>query len=291
MDGQCPDMGCSLRYNCCQQADICPTNKICKLVNYAEKPWKRFTCECPDGYHGDNCERPIRSCKSYDDGSHKSGKYKVAGDDNSVFEVYGHFDSNASWTLVQSSSKDDGKFSAQSLFNNYPLNEDSPTWSAYRLSKTRMKSIEDNSAFLQFTCDYEKFHDIKNSDYVQIPFVEIKKHNRIVDVLQFNYYIMDITVQKGRGKLGNDDLSHCHISLFQDEGWPLLMFFPRESQSDDCNINNIRDLSCSKQYDEYYFFSSYYHILCTEKLHRCVQSPYSTTQLWFGTPRGSDNGK
>ena len=93
-------MSCAMKYNCCQQSDLCPENKICKPINSLQQPWKRFTCECPDGYHGDDCHQPITSCDGYANSSRTSGWYKVvesAG--SSVRDVYCHFDSDGAWTL------------------------------------------------------------------------------------------------------------------------------------------------------------------------------------------------
>ncbi|CAB4043664.1 Dihydrolipoyllysine-residue acetyltransferase component 3 of pyruvate dehydrogenase complex, partial [Paramuricea clavata] len=145
LEGHCSGMNCPMKYNCCQQSGICPENKICKPVNSQEQPWKRFTCECPDGYHGDNCDQPITSCQGYAKGSRKSGMYKAV--DSIVgllYSVYCHFDSESAWTLVQSYSfanRSLGQFK-KSLSNNRPISENALTWSGYRLSKARMESIK-----------------------------------------------------------------------------------------------------------------------------------------------------
>ena len=93
-------MSCAMKYNCCQQSDLCPENKICKPINSLQQPWKRFTCECPDGYYGGNCDLPIMSCQGYAHSFAKSGKYKVVDFNETVYEVYCHFDSDGgAWTL------------------------------------------------------------------------------------------------------------------------------------------------------------------------------------------------
>ena len=276
-----------MSYNCCRQASLCPMNKICKPLNSMAKPWKRFTCECPDGYHGDNCDQPIRSCAGYVGDSRISGIRKVVGYNNSVYDVFCHFHSGASWTLVQSYGFVNVSIESnfrKSLYESHPLNENSLTWSAYRLSKLRMKSIKDNSTFLQFTCDYEKIRDIEQSDYVQIPLQDIEMSSENVsDVLELDESTTYLTIREDRGKIGNDDLSKCQMWLHQSSRWSLLMGFTNESQTDDCIINHISNFSCHD--NEYYFFSSdHLDSICIKKLHRCVQHDNSTTQLWFGTP-------
>ncbi|CAB4007280.1 Hypothetical predicted protein [Paramuricea clavata] len=140
-------------------------NSICKPINSLKQPWKRFACECPEGYHGDNCDEPITSCGGYLDGPRKSGMYKVMDSEKSMHEVYCHFQSDVAWTLVQSysfangSSNSEFKQVRKSLCESHPLRENALTWSGYRFSKARMESIKNNSTFLQFTCDYEKHLD------------------------------------------------------------------------------------------------------------------------------------
>ena len=203
-----------MKYNCCQQSDVCPKNKICKPLNSPQQPWKRFTCECPDGYHGDNCDQPIRSCSGYLDVRHKSGMYKVVDYNNSVYEVYCHFDSNAAWTLVQSYSFANRSLRQfkKPLFGDAPVSEDDLTWSGFRLRKPRMSSIKDDSTFIQFTCEYEKKLGIKMSDYVQIP---LQKINMDVFHDQFWKYSSNIDIDLGRSKIGRYDLNHCQINLYQ----------------------------------------------------------------------------
>ena len=234
-------MNCPIKFNCCRQSGICPKNKICVPLNFPEQPWKRFVCKCPDGYHGENCDQPIRSCEGYANGYRISGMYKVTAFNSTVYEVYCHFDSNFSWTLVHSfsfanASSDQTKF-RNPLFKSHPVSEDFLTWSGYRLSKPRMKSIQDNSTFLQFTCEYEKTRDVTKSDYVQIPFVDIQTLSKFVDVLELKEITDSLTVSEGRGQIGNDDLSQCRINLHQTIYYSLTMGFPLNYKLKDCNIN------------------------------------------------------
>ena len=273
-----------MKYNCCQQSGLCPENKTCKPINSQEQPWKRFTCECRDGYHGENCDQPIMSCQGYAQGSRMSGMYKVVGSDGTVYEVYCHFDPDGAWTLAQSYSfanKSRDQFQ-KSLSEDLPLSENALTWSGYKLSKARMESIKNNSTFLQFTCDYEKYLDIKKSDYVQIPLGNIKKweegSEKVVDVLGINWYYhtSDVTIGSGRGKIGKYDLSDCQIKLYRDENWPLHVNIYETIPT--CKFNSW---PCSGSTHNYF---SGYNLPpdCVRKVHRCAQNNNSTTQLWFG---------
>ena len=272
-----------MKYNCCQQPDVCPKNKICKPLNSPQQPWKRFTCECPDGYYGNNCDKPIRSCDEYLDVPRESGMYKVVDSGNSVYEVYCHFDSNAAWTLVQSYSFANISLDQikNPLSDNLPLGENDLTWSGYRLSKPRMKSIKDNSNFLQLTCDYEKKRDMERSDYVQIPLQDIKKNDQKVDFLEFSGHTSHISIDEGRGKIGKFDLTYCQILFHQGTYWPLHVYIMRTVSG--CTFNS---LSCSG-YTYEYFGSYFVSFGCIKQVHHCIQNDKSTTQLWFGIRRGS----
>ena len=73
------------------------------------------------------------------------------------FEVFCDFDpkTKTSWTLVQSC-----QFYCKIQFSNpysinMPVNEDTPRWDEYRLSKFRMNSIQDDSDQFRVTCKYD----------------------------------------------------------------------------------------------------------------------------------------
>ena len=280
MEEQCSGMSCLMKYNCCQQSGLCVKNSICKPINSLKQPWKRFACECPEGYHGDNCDEPITSCGGYLDGPRKSGMHKVMDSEKSMHEVYCHFQSDVAWTLVQSysfangSSNSEFKQVRKSLCESHPLSENALTWSGYRFSKARMESIKNNSTFLQFTCDYEKHLDIQKSDYAQIRLQIIT-----TDVLECSYFTEYVAICKGCGKVGKYDLNECKIKLHQNSYRPSpLHVHIDETISSACKFNS---LSCSGYASDY--FGSYHRSPeCVKKLHRCAQNANSTTQLWFG---------
>ncbi|CAB3983894.1 Versican core [Paramuricea clavata] len=294
LDEQClAGISCPMKYNCCQQSGLCPENKTCKPINSQEQPWKRFTCECPEGYHGNNCDEPITSCGGYLDGPRKSGMHKVMDSEKSVYEVYCHFESDVAWTLVQSYSFANGSYRSKfkqfrkSLAKSHPVSENALTWSGYRLSKRRMESIKNNSTFLQFTCDYEKYRSINKSDYVQIQLRNIKTRSgdENVDVLELNQYTTYVTIGNGRGKIGKYDLSGCRIErLHQQTNFSVPLHVDIYRVRPTCKFY---DQSCSSSGLTSQYFGSYSNSDCVKKVHRCVNSQNSTTQLWFGDTKTS----
>ena len=280
-------MSCAMKYNCCQQSDLCPKNKICKPINSLQQPWKRFTCECPDGYYGGNCDLPIMSCQGYAHSSAKSGKYKVVDFNETVYEVYCHFDSDGVWTLVQSynlaNGSSDSKFKQflQPLRESHPVSENAQTWNGYRLSKKRMKSIKEKSSKLMFTCDYEKQHEIKTFDFVQVDFEKIQ-----VDILELDTTTSPVTIGEGRGKIGNVDASHCEIYFKSHASRNLFVVFKPGRPDDNalCKLNQLIHRPCKQ--DAYgVFLSRSSASACIKEKHHCKQNNNSTTQLWFGVSK------
>ena len=258
LDKKCTDMSCAMKYNCCQQPDLCPKNKICIQMNFNAKPWKRFTCKCPDGYHGDNCDQPITSCAGYGNVNKESGVYKVVDSDNSIYEVYCHFDSDSVWTLVQSFSFEN-HIPANSKFKrplkiDLPVSENAVTWSGYRLRKARMQLIKQNSNQLRFTCDFNNVQDVNQTDYLQISLKNLNKD-----------------ISSSQGKINGIGLHGCTIKIHQNGNEALHV------HTDNCNFRPSKQLCQGFRY-----FSFFQNRDCIEPTHRCTQNMQSTSQIWLG---------
>jgi hypothetical protein len=59
-----------------------------------------------------------------------------------------------------------GNFYNKALFVDLPINENSPNWNLYRLSKSRMSRIRDKSTYWRATCDFQK-HGVDYRDYAR----------------------------------------------------------------------------------------------------------------------------
>ncbi|XP_028403472.1 uncharacterized protein LOC114526154 isoform X2 [Dendronephthya gigantea] len=270
MAEQCSSISCFTKYNCCQEQGICSENKLCKPMQSLSQPWKRFTCECPNGYHGDNCEKLlITSCKGYQNRSLKSGIYKVLDSNMLLYNVYCHFDSNTRWTLVQSHSFENSSKLLQftgPVSEDHPVNELVPIWSGYRLSKARMQTIYSQSDFLLFTCDYEKEQDKEELDYYRVGLRNIINY----DIFHPPSLISDI-ISTHIGKINGKILNSCYTFLSQSKYWTLYVYFSKSCQPLESN-------NCTG------YFGSYGNTgACLGGIYRCVESENSTTQLWFGS--------
>ena len=268
---------------------VCPENRVCKPFkpNSNRPSWKRFTCECPDGYHGDNCDEPIRSCEWYWDDGEESGKYKVVDSNNSVFEAYCYFnfDFRFAWTLVQSyrfANRSLEQFK-KPLFIDLRISENNPTWSGYRLSEPRMNSIKDHSSFLLFTCDYEKTDlETVKKDYVAIRLSDISMSDGTenVNVLELRGYSSPIRIKETHGRIGDNNLNSCQVQLRQDTNLTLHIVFA-EVTNPTCEIPRFL---CYRNQGVVFFGMYYSGSECGDIVHRCLKNENSTTQLWFGGP-------
>jgi hypothetical protein len=144
-----------------------------------------------------------------------------------------------------------------------------------------MKSIKDNSTFLQFTCEHEKNLAINKSDYLQIQLQQIKQSFENVDVLEFNRYTSRFNIDQGRGKIGRYDLSNCQIRLYQSApNWALVVVFPNfKTDLNPACAGNLFPCTTSG----WGFFGGYRYLSDEgKKFHRCTTNENSTSQLWFG---------
>ena len=151
--------------------------------------------------------------------------HMVVDFDMSVYEVYCHFDADGAWTLVQSHNIANGSADYRhqtALYRNFPISENAVNWRGYRLRRPRMRSIQNNSAFLRLTCDYEKYHDdINETDYLQILLANIKISGRgVVDVLDLDGETSHLTAGKWPTSYPG---SLCLISCTREGPWQTLI--------------------------------------------------------------------
>ena len=100
-----------------------------------------------------------------------NGIYNILDQHNNSFPVYCDFDSErgTAWTLIQSHSlENNGAFKAKAFYlHNMPINQDVPEWNNYRLSMSRMKSIQDVSTHWRATCNFPT-DGVDYRDYIRV---------------------------------------------------------------------------------------------------------------------------
>ncbi len=87
-----------------------------------------------------------------------NGIYNIADKHNKSFPVYCDFrsETGAAWTLIQSHSlENNDAFSFKPFYmHDMPINQEMPDWNSYRLSMSRMQSIQDVSTHWRATCNF-----------------------------------------------------------------------------------------------------------------------------------------
>ena len=279
MNGQC-DGVCSQWYDCCKQPGLCLNNGEC-LPSESQKIWTRFKCKCPNGFHGNRCERPITTCDDvHRELSQESGVYKVVDASLTSYEVYCDFNRefNATWTLVQSYSRQNASSNSNlpitfaALYENTPLSENRLDWRGYRLSKTRMQEIVDNSQLLLFTCNYEKTLHLNESDYVKMQLPDLHHDGNLLSLND------TVLVSIEQGNIGGQSFGNCKAVLVQNSHETLHVHVYYS-----CGGFKTPSISIQHYCLHFNYFGNYrLGYDCLDKTHRCLQSPESTTQLWFG---------
>ena len=134
---------------------------------------RRFNCTCPPGFTGHRCQFPLRSCKDVMVTNRFliNGIYNIMDQYNNSFPVYCDFASepNAAWTLIQSHSfQNNDAFKLKPFYlHDMPINQDAPEWNNYRLSMSRMKSIQDVSTHWRATCNFPT-DGVDYRDYIRV---------------------------------------------------------------------------------------------------------------------------
>ena len=267
---------CLQETNCCLTSRPCLNGGACQPTFPSEiLHTPRFKCACPPGYRGDRCEKPMKSCRGY---LHRmrsdtlSGNYTIIDENNKSFLVFCDFTWNNSdstrvaWTLIQSYELRNKENVSKPFFQDTPQNSETPNWHSYRLSRTRMHSIQKDSTKWRMTCQYGT-EGLNRTDYV-----EGLKRN--VDILVFNgseCKRVEFINVRGYGCEAcealirqKDTKAFHHDSL---RSYERCMFKPNES---------ITCKNSSRSEDNFGWYK------CANERHRCSRDTGSTSQTWLG---------
>ena len=170
------------------------------------------------------------------------------------------------WTLIQSYKlKYRGEFGGKTLSGDFPKNQHEPSWSRYRLSKSAMESIQNDSTQWRITCRYEA-DSVVYIDYVRALMKEL-------DILTFD----------GKGKCVNvkyinirgHSCTACAAKFWQSSKQIL---HTDSSKSSNCGFTPQNgSLPCGARGEDNFGWYD-----CISKQHRCSSSDEATTQTWFG---------
>jgi hypothetical protein len=221
------------------------------------------------GYAGNVCQDVVKSCRGYITGRRVPGLYMVFDDNMNPFNVFCDFDLNSTmtWTLVQSYELQKKDIFHQKPFNlNFSVDENTPRWDAYRLSKPRMQSIQNESSKFRMTCKYDT-DGVVFRDYLQVA-------NDQMDIITFVKGGVCIFVEwiNIRGQ----ECKNCTAFLYQG-GHDKDPLHRNSYYTENCEFAPNMSLYCSRAGEDN--FGLY---VCVNTAHRCSSSQSATTQTWFG---------
>ena len=143
---------------------------------------------------------------------------------------------------------------------NAPVNENAHNWNLYRLSLTRMRSLQSHSTHWRATCSFPT-HGVDFTDYIRGNF----KDFNIVDFIGSGQ-CKKVEYVNVRGHIG----IHLTVLVWQGTNY----MFHIDSSTTRCNFNG-RSGSVSSE-------DNFGHHWTINPKFRCTEGDLSTTQWWFG---------
>ena len=201
--------------------------------------------------------------------SRTPGTYKIFDDRMNLFDVFCHFDLNSTntWTLVQSYQLQKiDSFRRLPFTLDFSINAKSPRWDAYRLSKFRMESIQEDSTKFRMTCNYDS-DGVVYRDYLQVAKGQF-------NILTYKWGKSCILVE--HINIRGQSCEECTLLIYHDES-ASMHTDSYYSTTESCHFKPTGGRSCRGLGEDN--FGVYY---CVNEAHRCSSSKSSTTQTWLG---------
>ena len=211
--------------------------------------------------------KPIpKSCLDHlRSGSQTNGYYTVAVQDGGTLTVYCDFESEpgSAWTLIMSWSlqnKNLPAFKSEPLTGNVPVNEKSPNWNIYRLSKNAMGFFKAQSSHWRATCSFNK----------------VKFDYR--DYVRGNLKDFDIIIYLGSGQCKKIEYINIRGHVGYQTTVPFwqttnLYMLHTDSTARSCQYGTTNAAHSEDNFGYYNRINPKF---------RCTADPTATTQYWFG---------
>ena len=258
--------GCKSVSSCRIHSNLCKNGGYYVEITPTDYTTPRYKCQCPAGYTGRLCQNATKSCHAYRNGPRLPGIYQVFDDDMKPFEVFCTFDSDMSWTLIQSYQlKNKYKF-RKAFFEDAPMNEDTPRWDEYRLSKSRMQSIQDDSNKFRMTCKYDTV-GIVYDDFL----VAAKKDIDIMTYRTGACTLVDYI------SIRTHDCALCKAYFYQDTSNPFHIDSSKTHTGCDFSATDANGCGTNGPGEDNFGLYD-----CTNPAHQCSSSENATTQTWLG---------
>lgn len=193
-------------------------------------------------------------------------------DKMTLYEVFCDFDLHTQtvWTLVVSYELQNKTNFDKPYNEDWPVNEELPRWDEYRLSKSRMQSIQNDSSKFRITCKYD------TDGLVYDDFLMANKEQ--VDILNFKYLHTTFPVVCSFVEYVNirgEDCAFCTLILYQDY---YTLHADSNKTHNGCDFKSSGSKKCGNSGED-----NFGHYYCVNPVHRCSSSANATTQVWLGT--------
>ena len=268
MNSACSDQPC--RNHCCDQNPCANGGTCTELCDHAKH---KFNCTCTAEYHGKLCKkRRATSCKEQlEKGrkSHSGLRLLFDSTSKSLYEVFCDYTSENGfiWTLIESFSlANKFEFAKKPFYKDYPVNQNSFTWSKFRLSRSRMNIIAGHSTHVRATCNFNT-EGLKYTDY-------LRAKVSVIDVMSLNF---DGCKRYEYINIRGYNCHNCMAQFVQRDYWHAHIDSYHGSQMG-CHFNSSLTGSVKNPSGEDNF--GWYETV--NPVHRCSASADSTTQWWIG---------
>ena len=167
-------------------------------------------------------------------------------------------------------------YSDQPLRNDNPRNENEANWEDYRLSKSRMLIIQNETTHWRMTCNYNTQSIADKIDYLRV-------NNAMLEMLNYDsndYPTNNRCKMVEYLNIRGGSCSQCSVAISQSTGMLSINNYYNDVSSCDWRYPNGYHLCTSPRYLGEYNFGAY---VCINRSFRCTLSSSTTTQMWFGS--------